>query len=208
MNRYIEETDLTEVKPKVDLLPPEREKNLQRRGGYVYHLAQIDYKEGCKFGLGIKHFQNKVFVSRVDEGSLSALALVVGDRIVDVNGAPVSDKNVARTMLLRSLQQTHTVSLAIERAEGYEAKDAVKAALSASEMQPPSVALNSDVIDIIKRQKKKMEKPEQRKPSIIRRGEASKDKERRVSLNTGKEEVVVIATDHEGKALKPVRPPK
>jgi hypothetical protein len=49
-------------------LPPEREKNLTRRDGYTYQLCQIDYQRGCKFGLGIKHFQNKVLVSRIDEG--------------------------------------------------------------------------------------------------------------------------------------------
>lgn len=69
-------------------------------------------------GLGIKHFQNKVptphmplvraarfqvFVSRVDDGSISAKTLILGDRIVDVNGDPVSDKDVARTMLVKSL---------------------------------------------------------------------------------------------------------
>jgi C-terminal processing protease CtpA/Prc len=63
---------------------------------------------------------------------------VLGDRVVDVNGAPVSDKEVARTMLLKSLQKYHTVSLLIERAESQEAKDVVMNALHASEMQPPS----------------------------------------------------------------------
>jgi hypothetical protein len=38
------------------------------RMGYSYHLTRIDYQEGFKFGLGIKHFQNKVLVSRVNEG--------------------------------------------------------------------------------------------------------------------------------------------
>jgi len=203
----IEEKPVYAAKPEIVLLPPEREKNLQRREGFTYHLAQIDYQKGCKFGLGIKHFQNKVFVSRVDEGSLSSLALVVGDRIVDVNGAPVSDKDVARTMLLRSLQKTHTVSLAIERAEAEDAKNAVKAALNASEMQAPSVAMASDIQEIVKRQKKKMEKqsPEHR-PGIIRpRSQPSRD--RRVSVNSDRKEII-ISTDHEGKALKHVGPQK
>ncbi|KAI6234722.1 PDZ domain-containing protein [Aphelenchoides fujianensis] len=52
----------------VQLLPPEREKNVTRRDGFSYRLTQIDFQKGCKFGLGIKHYQNRVLVSRVDEG--------------------------------------------------------------------------------------------------------------------------------------------
>ena len=45
----------------------------------------------------------QVFVSRIDEGSICEKALIAGDRIIDVNGEPVSDKDVARTMLVKSL---------------------------------------------------------------------------------------------------------
>jgi len=188
---------------EVKLLPPEREKNVQRRDGYSYHLANVDYQRGCKFGLGIKHFQNKVLVSRVDEGSLSAKALALGDRIVDIDGAPVTDKDVARNMILRSLQKNHTVSMVIERAETQEAKDTVQNALCASEMQPPSVAMASDIQDIVKRQQQKMRKPgaQKKKSSIIRRSKVSNEK--RATIADGRKELV-IATDHEGKALKHV----
>jgi hypothetical protein len=60
--------DLILFQTELRLLPPEREKNVRRRDGYSYHLAQIDYQTGCKFGLGIKHYQSKVLVSRVDDG--------------------------------------------------------------------------------------------------------------------------------------------
>jgi len=191
---------------EVQLLPPEREKNVQRKDGYSYQMVQIDYQKGCKFGLGIKHFQNKVLVSRVDAGSLSAKSLALGDRIVDINGTPVTDKDVARNMLMRSLQKTRTVSLVIERAEMQEAKDIVGNALRVSEMQPPSVAMASDVQDILKRQKEKMQNdakaPHKQATSLIRRS-LSNDPKRHVSVGNNKKEVI-IATDHEGKNLRHV----
>ncbi|KAI6196601.1 hypothetical protein M3Y94_01128900 [Aphelenchoides besseyi] len=200
---------------EVQLLPPEREKNVQRRPGYAYRLVQIDYQKGCKFGLGIKHHQNKVFVSRVDDGSLSARALMLGDRLIDVNGNPVSDKDVARDLLLRSLQvlehfssnfivllqKFRTVTLIIERAESDEAKNATRQAMAASELQPPSVAMNSDIRDIVQRQNAKMQKGTCCKKS---RGQASKG---RVQIRS-EQKNLIIATDHEGKPLKHVGPSK
>lgn len=113
-------------------------------------------------------------------GSLSAKALLLGDRIVDVDGLPVTDKNVARDLLLRGLQvdwdfflnilafqKNQTVSLVIERAETNEAKEIVKKALATSELEPPSVVLNSDVQDIIRRQKEKMKAQGGDKPKTV-----------------------------------------
>lgn len=54
-------------------------------------------------GVKQKNTRIQVFVSRVDDGSLSAKTLKMGDRIVDINGDPVSDKDVARTLLVKSL---------------------------------------------------------------------------------------------------------
>lgn len=41
-------------------LPPNREKNLNRRPGFEYMILRLDFEKGSKFGLGIKHYQNKV----------------------------------------------------------------------------------------------------------------------------------------------------
>ncbi|KAI6240373.1 hypothetical protein M3Y99_00469400 [Aphelenchoides fujianensis] len=185
------------VENDVQLLPPEREKNVTRRDGFSYRLTQIDFVKGCKFGLGIKHYQNRVLVSRL------------GDRIVDVNGVPVSDKDVARDMLLMSLKKHRTVTLVIERAESDAAKAATRQALLASEAQPPSVAMASDIQQIVKRQREKMDQkrgnPASRKMGIMARAGASRD--RHVAINE-KQKEVVIATDHEGKVLKHVGPSK
>ncbi|CAD5224640.1 unnamed protein product [Bursaphelenchus okinawaensis] len=192
------------LKASQDPIPENREKNLKRQEGYTYHLAKIDFIKGCKFGLGIKHFQNKVLVTRVDPGSLSAKSLVAADRIVDVNGKPVTDKDVARALLLQSLKAKRTVSLLIERPFSKEAKEKVTFALSQSEAQPPSVAMASDIQEIIKKQKNKMEQKIEPKKSALRKGNKS-GAQAKVQMKDEKPNVLLIASDHEGKALKPVK---
>lgn len=51
-----------------DNIPEQCEKLFKRQEGFTYHHVQINYLKGCKFGLGIKHFQNNVLVSRIDPG--------------------------------------------------------------------------------------------------------------------------------------------
>ena len=82
---------------------------------------KIEWKAGGgqKLGLGIKHYQNRVLVSKCDPGSLSAGVFLVrvphgrleygnygqvGDHIVDLDGVPVTDKDVARGILVKTLQ--------------------------------------------------------------------------------------------------------
>lgn len=56
-----------------DNIPEQYESLFKRREGFTYHYVQINYVKGCKFGLGIKHFQNNVIVSRIDPGFISIL---------------------------------------------------------------------------------------------------------------------------------------
>ena len=106
--------------------------------------------------LGIKHYQNRVLVSRCDPGSLAASQLILGDHIIDIDGKPVTDKDVAREFLLKSLQAQGFVTCVIERPESMEAKHWTQTALSVSAAQPPSVAMNSDVRDIAARERSKL----------------------------------------------------
>ncbi|KAI6181087.1 hypothetical protein M3Y98_00791300 [Aphelenchoides besseyi] len=130
-------------------IPADRAKLIQRRNGFEYLLVKIEWKSGGpKLGLGICHYQNRVLVSRCDPGTLAAAQLKVGDHIIDVDGKPVTDKDVAREMLLEGLITQHFVSMVIERPESMEAKHWTQTALAANPQQPPSVAMNSDVRDI------------------------------------------------------------
>ena len=44
------------------------EKHVTRRDGFLYQFVTVEHQRECKFGLGIKHYQNKVIVSRVNDG--------------------------------------------------------------------------------------------------------------------------------------------
>lgn len=151
-----DEKKAEELEAKVHI-PPERTKYIQRRDGFIYQLVKIEWKAGGpKLGLGIKHYQNRVLVSRCDQGSLAAQQLQIGDHVIDIDAKPVTDKDVARELLLKSLQSQGFVTCVIERPESMEAKHWTQTALSASAQQPPSVAMNSDVRDIAARERSKL----------------------------------------------------
>lgn len=80
----------------------------------------------------------------------------------------------------------------------------INKALNASEMQPPSFAMASDIRDIVQRQKQKMERPEHKKkkvcllglysfnffqPGIMRT--ASSAQERKVIITDGRKSIVI-----------------
>ncbi|CAJ0586731.1 unnamed protein product, partial [Mesorhabditis spiculigera] len=192
-----------EESAEVDAIPPEREKLIQggRKEGFTYHFVEIIFKKGLKFGLGIKHYQNKVIVSKVDDGSLSALHLKVLDRIWDINGQAVSDKDVCRDLLVKSLQKNRKADMVIERPSTKEANETMQKALNASQMQPPSVAMGSDIREIVAKQQKRVESGHRPKSGGLLRN--NNTPRARVNFQSNHKEVV-IASDNEGKDLKKV----
>uniref|UniRef100_A0A914VLQ9 PDZ domain-containing protein n=1 Tax=Plectus sambesii TaxID=2011161 RepID=A0A914VLQ9_9BILA len=138
-------------------IPADRERLLQRRSGFSYHLVRIELKQnGIKLGLGIKHYQNRVLVSRTQVGSLSAAVLSIGDRLIDVNGVVVSHKDAAKQLLLDALQNNAVVTCLVERPESLEAKSWMNNAMVAASMKSPFIIAPSDVVSIAKRQQEKM----------------------------------------------------
>lgn len=101
-------------------------------------------------------------------------------------------------------QDTKKVSLVVERAVSDEAVASANSLLIASEQQPASVAMASDIREIVARQKERMNKAQGAagpKKGIMRRsGSANTGK---VHLNVDQKEHI-IASDNEGKALKKV----
>ncbi|VDP09924.1 unnamed protein product [Heligmosomoides polygyrus] len=148
-------------------IPESRAKLIQRRDGYMYFMMKLVWvPHGPKLGLGIKHYQNRVLVSRSDPGSLSSTQLAVGDHIIDIDGVPVTDKDVARDLLIKALQEKKEVSSVIERPETMEAKHWTQQALATQINQPPSVQMNSDVRAIAARERARLKQPKQvRDPS-------------------------------------------
>ncbi|XGW23867.1 hypothetical protein V3C99_005797 [Haemonchus contortus] len=183
-------------------IPEERAKFIHRRDGFTYFLARLVWvPHGPKLGLGIKHFQNRVLVSRCDPGSLSATQLQVGDHIIDIDGVPVTDKDVARDLLIKSLQEKKEVTSVVERPETMEAKHWTQQALVTQISQPPSVQMNSDVRAILARERARVKQPKPAPKSILR---PASGPPRNIKIS---EDVLshIIASDNEGRALRPVR---
>lgn len=197
-----DEKKAAEIEAKV-LIPPDRAKLITRRDGYMYFLARINWQPGGpKLGLGIKHYQNRVLVSRCDPGSLASQHLQIGDHLIDIDGHPVTDKDVCRELFLKTLQTNCSVTTVVERPETMEARHWVQNALAASAAQAPSVAMNSDVRAIAARERQKLQKAITPKKSCLRQAGAAT---MRVNIVEGKATEFVIASDNEGKSLRRVR---
>uniref|UniRef100_A0A8R1ERP5 PDZ domain-containing protein n=1 Tax=Caenorhabditis japonica TaxID=281687 RepID=A0A8R1ERP5_CAEJA len=184
-------------------IPEDRAKIIQRREGYVYEMATLNWvQNGPKLGLGIKHFQNRVLVSRVDPGSLAEKCLVLGDHLCDVDGVPVTDKDVARDLLVKNIQEKGKVTFVVERPDSIEAKQWAKNALAANILQPPSVQMAEDVRNIASayRNALKTLKP----PAKSAMSSAGGGSGKRVEI-VEKTSTHEIGHDHEGKALRKVK---
>ncbi|KAH7730100.1 PDZ domain-containing protein [Aphelenchoides avenae] len=113
---------------------------------------------GQKLGLAIKSHEGSVFISTVEPSSLCSLHLVEGDRVILVDGKPATNKDTARQLIVQGFQQNHRVTLLVERAIDDAAKSEASAVLSAVTNHDPSVVMNSDVLEIAKRQKERLER--------------------------------------------------
>ncbi|CAP24317.1 Protein CBG03418 [Caenorhabditis briggsae] len=184
-------------------IPEDRAKIIQRREGYVYEMATLVWvQNGPKLGLGIKHYQNRVLVSRVDPGSLAEKCLVLGDHLCDVDGIPVTDKDVARDLLVKNLQEKGKVSFVVERPDSFEAKQWAKQALAANILQPPSVQMNDDVRTIASKYRAALKALKAPGKSAMTTAGATGGKKVQIIEETATHE---IGHDHEGKALRKVK---
>ncbi|VDL80403.1 unnamed protein product [Nippostrongylus brasiliensis] len=200
------------------VLPEDRARNMTVKTGFSYFLVTMNFYEGAKVGLYLKHFRNQVIVSRTEEASLAGESLQMLDRIVDVDGIPVSDKDVCKTLIVRALhlcdddlisefnnkimnfQATGSVSMLVERPVDEAAKDLMTTAIEASVHQEPSAPMASDVKSIVRRYKEKLEgghgaiKP----VKILVHPKAAKNQRERAHVRIGsKQEHVIIGADNE-----------
>ncbi|KAK5981319.1 hypothetical protein GCK32_004368 [Trichostrongylus colubriformis] len=104
----------------------------KRREGFSYIEITIHSVKGVRFGLGIKHFNDQVIVSKSEKGSICGSQLKVLDHIVEVNGIPVTDKDICREMVIKSMQNDNMVNLVIERPVNEEAITSMKSFLEAA----------------------------------------------------------------------------
>ncbi|EYC17103.1 hypothetical protein Y032_0031g2275 [Ancylostoma ceylanicum] len=139
-----------------DGMTAERRKNFTVRPGFAYYLVSIPQIPGQQFGLCTKDYQNAVLVCQLEEGSSASETLRVMDHIIDVNGVPVTDREVCKQLINDSLMTKAEVNMIIERPVEQQAVNLVENALNASQMQEPSVALASDVKSILRRYNDKL----------------------------------------------------
>jgi hypothetical protein len=71
--------------------------------------VSIAYQQGAHLGLGLKDFQNRVLVSRLEEGSLAAASFQIGDQLCDIDGHRVTDKYVTSDHIKRQLKVDSSV---------------------------------------------------------------------------------------------------
>lgn len=171
---------------------------------FCYYAVRMTWKDGQKLGLGIKEMQARVLVSRLEEQSLSAASLLVGDHLVQIDGQPVEEQAKAKQLLLQALQENGAVSLMVARPESQEAKAWTSRALFASTSQPPSVTMPSDVQDIAKRQQDKMRQSAPGAKQPILQQQTRPSGAVRIAFREGHVEAP-IASDNEGKQLRPVK---
>ncbi|CAD5235010.1 unnamed protein product [Bursaphelenchus xylophilus] len=117
-----------------------REHLFTRRRGYSYHCVVVRYRKGAKFGLVIKNADNSIFVSKMDPNSLCVDKLMIGDRLIDVDGTPIKDREEAKKLMLQRLGATRKVSFIVERPVSSEAKLCVKTALLSASTRTSSTA--------------------------------------------------------------------
>ncbi|CAJ0599640.1 unnamed protein product [Cylicocyclus nassatus] len=145
---------------KQPALPLERERNLKRKKGFDYLLVTIEFQKGKKFGLGMVHTENRVLVNKVDDGSMCSDSMKYLDRICDVEGIPVTDKELCKKQIVKALKKDQKVSLAVERPITKDRISQVQDLLKRLETQPPSVVLEMDVRDIIARYNQRLQRGE------------------------------------------------
>ncbi|KHN80619.1 hypothetical protein Tcan_13352 [Toxocara canis] len=118
----------------------ERSHLFTRREGFSYHFVQIEWHKGARFGLIIKAYEKFIVVSKLDPVSLCAKKLRVGDRLIDVDGKALTNKDDAKKDMVIALKKNKKVTFIVERPESEEAKCWAKDALKSASIRTSSTA--------------------------------------------------------------------
>lgn len=102
-------------------IPEDQEKFLRRRTGFEYLLVELDWpaQQERQLGIVLANRMHKVIVGGLKPGSLGEEKLKVLDRVVAINGAPVSDKDIAKHLIVAAGGKFSSL---IERPVSEEAK--------------------------------------------------------------------------------------
>ncbi len=84
------------------LLPVDLEKLVRRRAGFEYLLVEVDWpaEQQRALGLALENRLNRVVVTDLKQGSVCADKFRVYDRLLTINHSPISDKDVAKQLII------------------------------------------------------------------------------------------------------------
>ncbi|KAI6234720.1 PDZ domain-containing protein [Aphelenchoides fujianensis] len=116
--------------------------------GCKYRLGVLHKISACSLSIHIKSFANKVYVTKVNEETLAAMALQVGDAILDVEGAPVTSVEEVRELVCSGLKERGYVTMVIESPEDPAMKAFVRTVLITEKTQEVDLPLPTDVLEI------------------------------------------------------------
>lgn len=106
-------------------LHPDLEKLFTRRAGFDYSIQDVDCAQhaGKPLGLILATINHGVYTKAVRSGSVAEIFFKKSDRILLINGTPLSDTKVARAIIQQSQGRFRAI---VERATSEEAKKEVR----------------------------------------------------------------------------------
>ncbi|KAM3724803.1 Protein lin-7 [Dirofilaria immitis] len=94
------------------------DKRIIKRDGFLYlkfKMARQHSMEQIRIGLKVKNGkEGQVYVTHVIKGSLSDECLIVGDRILQIDGVSINDKEMAKKIIVKGLLSGN-VMIIVER---------------------------------------------------------------------------------------------
>ncbi len=193
-------------------VPLALERLFHRKPGYEYPMVEVDCSQypGKLFGLILATKYHKVYVAdtKAEMKSVSSIFFKVSDKILIVNGTPVSDKEVAKKLIVGSRGRFQAV---IERPVSDAAKrevrlleESYKQEVHRQQQKSTKLAYPPDVVIIAQKQRERMKNPLPELPKILKRTPAVRDPRKRVKLNQSYVEISIPRDVSTKKKLRPV----
>ncbi|VDN04719.1 unnamed protein product [Thelazia callipaeda] len=180
---------------------------------YKYHIAILYLINGCRLALAVKSYNCKVFVTRVVEHTLTAMSLLSGDAILDVDHKPVTTVSDASDIISERLKKHGYATLLIEQPNSPEANAQVRLALLTEKSIDIDLPLAPDVVDIcnreIRRLKKNLNLQPKQKILKIPKAKPRSSKSPHIHVNERTEDIPIACEDNPALLIKvPLVPPK
>ncbi|CAD5228586.1 unnamed protein product [Bursaphelenchus okinawaensis] len=130
--------------------------NYERATGYEYLANALVTLPGYSTGMSIRAYHGKVFVNKVEPGSLAARSIRIGDCITAVDDTACTTVVQCMSVLQTALKRDRMAVLFIERPTTQTAMQVVKAALIAKKNNPFENKVAPDAKEIAQRQVEKI----------------------------------------------------